>query len=128
MVAVVDAGPAAPSPDAGNKLSMDRFKESVYSSRNWRQSSQFGFCVSDLAWIITGGLIMSAVALVGGAFFHVLPQGMASLSALDAGIWLVAGCTDFLALEQFLHWHQAHRATAVARSPVNYLALACYLH
>ncbi len=107
--------------------------------------------MGDLAWIIAGGLIMSAVAMVGsvstmlrpatldrlllpivalaagtllgGAFFHMIPEGMASLGALDAGIWLVAGFTVFLALEQFLHWHQTHRATSVSRTPVTYLVL-----
>jgi len=107
--------------------------------------------MGDLAWIIIGGVIMSAVAMVGsvsalvpaatldrlllpivalaagtllgGAFFHMIPEGMASLATLDAAVWLVAGFTTFLALEQFLHWHQTHHATAVARTPVTYLIL-----
>lgn len=66
---------------------------------------------------------LAAGTLLGGAFFHMIPQGLASLSALDAGIWLVSGFTVFLAVEQFLHWHQTHRANAVERAPVTYLVL-----
>ena len=107
--------------------------------------------IDALIWIVTGGLLMSAIALVGGlttflrpttldklllplvslaagtliggAFFHMIPEGTAGLGALAAGIWLVGGFTTFLGLEQFLHWHQAHKASAKGRQPVTYLIL-----
>lgn len=102
-------------------------------------------------WILVGGLLMSAIAMVGGiatllpadvldrivlplvaiaagtllggAFFHMIPEGRAALDPLAAGAWLVAGFAVFLALEQFLHWHQTHRVTAEVRKPVTYLIL-----
>ncbi|MGD8841676.1 MAG: ZIP family metal transporter [Gammaproteobacteria bacterium] len=107
--------------------------------------------IENLIWIIGGGLLMSAIALVGGltillkpatleslllpfvslaagtlfggAFFHMIPEGTASLGSLAAAVWLAGGFTTFLALEQFLHWHQTHRLTAAGRQPVTYLIL-----
>jgi zinc and cadmium transporter len=104
-----------------------------------------------LAWILIGGFLMSAIAMVGGittvappaalerlllpmvalaagtllggAFFHMLPEGMSSLVPLDAAVWLTAGFSAFLLLEQFLHWHHSHRGGEAARKPVTYLIL-----
>jgi zinc and cadmium transporter len=66
---------------------------------------------------------LAAGTLLGGAFFHMIPEGTASLGPLSAAVWLVAGFTTFLALEQFLHWHQTHRMSADGREPVTYLVL-----
>ncbi len=104
-----------------------------------------------LGWIIAGGLLMSAIAMVGGvtvfmkpanlerillplvslaaatllggAFFHMLPEGLESLAPLAAAVWLVAGFSAFLLLEQFLHWHHSHGAREERRQPVTYLIL-----
>jgi zinc and cadmium transporter len=104
-----------------------------------------------LVWIVVGGLMMSAIALVGGvatilqpgtlermllplvalaagsllggAFFHMIPEGTAALAPLIAAVWLVGGFTVFLALEQFLNWHHSHRRSAHGREPVTYLIL-----
>ena len=95
--------------------------------------------MTELAWIVLGGLLMSAIAMVGGlttilrpatldrlllplvslaagtllggAFFHMVPEAMAALDPLHAATWLAAGFTSFLALEQFLHWHHSHRGS-----------------
>lgn len=40
-----------------------------------------------------------------------------------ATLWLMAGFTVFLALEQFLHWHHCHRAAAECKQPLTYLIL-----
>jgi zinc and cadmium transporter len=107
--------------------------------------------VNTLFWITVGGLLMSAIALVGslttllraatlervvlplvslaagtllgGAFFHMIPVGAAALGALSVGGWVLAGFTSFLGLEQLLHWHHCHRASADCRKPVTYLIL-----
>lgn len=107
--------------------------------------------INTLIWILVGGLLMSAIALIGGlttllkparlerlllplialaagsllggAFFHMIPQGTAGLGMLAAGIWLLAGFTTFLGLELFLHWHQSHHARAPVRRPVTTLIL-----
>ncbi len=107
--------------------------------------------MSDLGWVVAGGLLMSAIALVGGittvlqpaalerlvlpmvslaagtllggAVLHMIPAGFEALGALSGGLWLLGGFTAFLALEQFLHWHHCRRASAECRSPMTYLIL-----
>lgn len=107
--------------------------------------------MSQLAWILVGGFLMAAIAMVGGlttvfrpatlerailplvslaagtllggAFFHMIPEGAASLEPLVAAVWLVAGFTVFLGLEQFLRWHHSHGTSSETRAPVTYLVL-----
>ena len=108
--------------------------------------------MTTLAWIVGSGILMSAVALVGsvtfllrretleslltplvafaagsllgGAFFHMLPAAATSgLSMATVALWVMAGFTVFLALEQFLHWHHCHRASAGCNEPLTYLIL-----
>ena len=102
-------------------------------------------------WIIAGGLLMSAIAMIGGltiifktelfkrlvlflisfaagslfggAFFHMIPEGMQSLDFINAGAWLSGGFVTFLGLEQFLHWHHSHQLSNNKRKPVTYLIL-----
>ena len=52
---------------------------------------------------------LAAGSLLGGALFHMMPEGFIVLKPLQAGEWIAAGFTAFLALEQFLHWHHSHR-------------------
>lgn len=69
-------------------------------------------------------LALAAGTLLGGAFFHMIPEGLTALPPLSASVWLVAGFSVFLALEQFLDWHHSHReGVAPARRPVTYLIL-----
>ena len=108
--------------------------------------------MSNLAWIIIGGLLMAAIAmagsitlvlkeatlqklllplvafaagsLIGGAFFHMIPAALAAeLSIIDVGVSVVAGFTVFFILEKFLHWHHCHRAGADCKRPLTYLIL-----
>lgn len=106
-----------------------------------------------LGWILTSGVGMSALALVGsatlllrperlqrvllplvafaagtllgGALLHMLP-GAIELVGPQLSVFLaaLAGFTVFFALEQFLHWHHSHRVVpGVARQPLTYLVL-----
>jgi zinc and cadmium transporter len=108
--------------------------------------------MSTFAWIVTSGLAMSAIALVGsvtlvlsestlqriilplvafaagsligGAFFHMIPAGLAEYgNNTNFFLWLVAGFSTFFALEQLLHWHHCHRANASCKQPLTYLIL-----
>ncbi len=107
--------------------------------------------MDNISWIVVGGLLMSAIALtggvtsllpvatldrlllplvalaagtlLGGAFFHMIPEGLSKQDSLTAPLWILAGFTTFLALEQFLHWHESHHAEIGARRPVTYLIL-----
>ena len=108
--------------------------------------------MSTLAWIILGGVLMSAIAmigsitlllkpatlerlllplvalaagsLIGGAFFHMIPAALSSgANGLEIGIAVVTGFTMFFALEQLLHWHHCHRAQSDCKQPLTYLVL-----
>jgi len=111
--------------------------------------------MKELAWIVGSGVLMSAIALVGGvalilredvlkriilplvafsagslvggAFFHMLPSGVASMGN-DVAVyaWFVAGFSLFLVLEQFLNWHHCHRTPSEHRehaAPLNTMVL-----
>lgn len=105
-----------------------------------------------LAWILAAGLAMAAIALVGavtlvlseatlgrlllplvglaagsllgGAFFHMLPEAV-ERSGDGLGVWLafMAGFVTFFVLEQFLHWHHCHQPAA-RHEPLGYLILS----
>ncbi len=108
--------------------------------------------MSTLAWIIIGGVLMSAIAmvgsvtlllkpatldrlllplvafaagsLIGGAFFHMIPAALdAHGNSLVIGIAVVGGFTAFFVLEQVLHWHHCHRAQSDCKQPLTYLIL-----
>ena len=108
--------------------------------------------MSPLAWIVGSSLLMSVIALVGsvtlllkkstldrlilplvsfaagsligGAFFHMIPAGIAEMGSTTAFYcWILAGFIVFMALEQLLHWHHCHRASANCKKPLTYLIL-----
>jgi zinc and cadmium transporter len=102
-------------------------------------------------WILCSGLLMSVIALVGsvtlvlrestlqrillplvsfaagslvgGALFHMIPAALAEMPTMAAFGWVALGFLIFFGLEQFLHWHHCHRASAVCRRPLTYLIL-----
>ena len=109
--------------------------------------------MTTLLWIIAGGIVMSAIALVGsltlllkeetlhkivlplvafsagcllgGAFLHMLPESIHETeSFLAPYLWVLAGFLTFYALEQFLHWHHCHRdSSECQKKPLGYLIL-----
>jgi zinc and cadmium transporter len=107
--------------------------------------------VSSLAWIVSGGVAMSAISLVGavtfllkettqrrlirplvafaagsllgGAIAHMIPEATARGGGITPYASVLAGFALFLAIEQFLHWHHCHRETADCRPPLGYLIL-----
>jgi zinc and cadmium transporter len=102
-------------------------------------------------WILLGGILMSAIALVGsvtlvlrettlkkillplvsfaagsllgGALFHMIPASLISMPAITTFGWVALGFLIFFGLEQFLHWHHCHRAYAECKKPLTYLIL-----
>ena len=66
----------------------------------------------------------AAGALLGGAFFHMLPAASnAGLGSETIALWTVGGFLLFMVLEQLLHWHHCHRASAACKQPLTYLIL-----
>lgn len=105
-----------------------------------------------LAWIVAGGLAMTAIAMVGsltllldertlerlllplvslaagsllgGAFLHMIPAGIEALEdGSQVGLLVLLGFAAFLPLEQLLHWHHGHHALPGAPKPFTYLIL-----
>jgi zinc and cadmium transporter len=117
------------------------------------ESSGLDAVGSTFLWIVVSGVAMSAIALVGtltlvlrkatleklisplvafaagallgGAFFHMLPAALSGgLPVLPVFGWTAAGFTAFLFLEQGLNWHHCHRPAADHKRPLTYLVLA----
>ena len=67
---------------------------------------------------------LSAGSLLGGAFFHMIPEAIDKTGTeLSVYIYVVAGFSFFLLLEQFLHWHHCHREATDCKRPLTYLIL-----
>jgi zinc and cadmium transporter len=109
--------------------------------------------MTTFGWIVTSGVAMSAIALVGsvtlllrpeqlqrlllplvafaagtllgGAMLHMLPGALEHMGARpEVFAWFLAGFAVFFALEQFLHSHHGHRAIPGVRPrPLTYLVL-----
>jgi zinc and cadmium transporter len=107
--------------------------------------------VTTFLWILLGGILMSAIALIGsvtlvlreatlqkillplvsfaagsllgGALFHMIPASLLSMSVMATFGCVALGFLLFFALEQFLHWHHCHRAFADCKKPLTYLIL-----
>ena len=108
--------------------------------------------VRTLLLILGSGLVMCAVALVGGvtltlsertmrslrrpmvalaagsllgaSFFHVLPAALNAMGNRTAAwAWVAAGFVLLFVLEQFLQWHQCRRVKPDPRTPRTWLLL-----
>ena len=67
---------------------------------------------------------LAAGSLLGGAFFHMIPESVEKTGASTAVyIYVVAGFAFFLLLEQLLHWHHCHREDTHCKKPLTYLIL-----
>jgi len=67
---------------------------------------------------------LSAGSLLGGAFFHMIPESVEKTgSDMSVYIIVVAGFAFFLLLEQLLHWHHCHRDALHCKKPQTYLIL-----
>jgi zinc and cadmium transporter len=107
--------------------------------------------MSELAWIVLGGAAMTSIALIGsvtlvldprvlerillplvglaagsllgGAVFHLLPEGLAAGDGRAALVWLAVGFTSFFAFEHVIQRHHRHSVEAPAHAPVTHLVL-----
>lgn len=60
----------------------------------------------DLRRVVDLLAALAAGGLLGGAFFHLIPESLDSVSAADVLLYTLAGFVVFMLLESFLHWHQ----------------------
>ncbi|OGZ27397.1 MAG: hypothetical protein A2365_02900 [Candidatus Nealsonbacteria bacterium RIFOXYB1_FULL_40_15] len=64
----------------------------------------------------------SAGALLGGAFFHLIPESFQEAeSAFKVSFFILLGFCGFFVLEQFINWHHCHKTVHLA--PFSYLIL-----
>lgn len=111
-----------------------------------------GEYMSSLQWILSGGVAMSAIALIGsltlalserrlkslipnlvalasgsltgGALFHLLPESLLRLNNQPLVFGMVGvGFIAFLILEQFLSWHHCHHVEHSQVKAFSYLIL-----
>jgi len=67
---------------------------------------------------------LSAGSLLGGAFFHMIPESIEKIGTnISVYIYVVGGFAFFLLLEQLLHWHHCHRGETYCKKPQTYLIL-----
>jgi zinc and cadmium transporter len=66
----------------------------------------------------------SAGALLGGAFFHLIPESIKKIEdIMILFIWVIIGFSLFFLMEQFLNWHHSHKISSEYKKPVSYLIL-----
>lgn len=66
----------------------------------------------------------SAGALLGGAFFHLIPESIEKFEDTTLlFIWVIIGFSLFFLMEQFLNWHHSHKISSEYKKPVSYLIL-----
>jgi zinc and cadmium transporter len=52
---------------------------------------------------------LSAGTLIGGAFFHLLPESIEEMQGVDIFPFVLLGYLMFFIVENFLHWHHCHK-------------------
>lgn len=58
---------------------------------------------------ITAFLVsLSAGALLGDAFLHLMPESAETKDGLSVWLWLLGGIIIFFVLEKIIHWHHCH--------------------
>jgi len=62
-------------------------------------------------------------AMIGGAFFHLIPEAIESLSVITTIILVTIGIIIFYLIENFLHWRHCHEGGKCKIHPVSYLVL-----
>ena len=79
--------------------------------------------------ILLALISFSAGALIGGAFFHLVPEAIIKLGAeegeiLKVFLFLIFGFSFFFILEQFISWHHHHDCVFCEKvAPFSYLVL-----
>ncbi|MHA1362785.1 MAG: ZIP family metal transporter [Candidatus Freyarchaeota archaeon] len=67
-------------------------------------------------------IAFAAGALMGGAFFHILPESVENIEPLNFSILLVVGFTAFFLMERVIYWRHCHKGVCDIH-PFTYLNL-----
>tara|TARA_Y100000310_G_C20588320_1_gene766605 strand:- start:16 stop:759 length:744 start_codon:yes stop_codon:yes gene_type:complete len=65
---------------------------------------------------------LSAGALLSGAFFHLIPESLETLTSVTVFTVVMVGFILFFLMEKFLYWHHCHEGKCEVH-PVSYLIL-----
>ncbi len=65
----------------------------------------------------------SAGAMMGGAFFHLLPEALSEISAMQTFTTMLLGFSLFFLLERLILWHHCHHNDTCKVHPFTYLNL-----
>lgn len=84
-----------------------------------------GFIIKDriLKSIALMLVAFSTGSLLGGAFFHLLPESIGDGENLNPFIYLLFGIIIFYILERFLKWHHCHENDNCAVHSFSYMSL-----
>jgi zinc and cadmium transporter len=72
--------------------------------------------------IIINLVALSAGALLSGAFFHLIPESLESLTSTAVFTYVIIGFVLFFLMERFLYWHHCHKGKCDVH-PMSYLIL-----
>ncbi len=62
-------------------------------------------------------------SLLGGAFFHLIPEALTQLSILKTMVIGFVGILGFYIIEEYLHWHHCHKHGKCSEHPYTHLVL-----
>lgn len=66
---------------------------------------------------------LSAGALIGGAFFHLLPEAVEASEGMTPFTFVIIGIISFFILEKILHWRHCHEEGNCKVHPFTYMNL-----
>lgn len=52
---------------------------------------------------------LSAGAMMGGAFLHLIPEAIEKMPGISSYVWIIVGFTVFFFTEKLLHWRHCHK-------------------
>lgn len=98
----------------------------TFSMSLFSLAGAFALFIKDdlLRKIILPMVSLSAGALMGGAFLHMIPEAVEAMgNEKIVWIWILTGFSLFFVLEQFIHWHHCHETECEHATPFTYLIL-----
>ena len=69
----------------------------------------FTFAFKQIKKILLWLVGLSAGALMGGAFLHLIPESIEEKSVAFVGLFTLIGFSSFFIIERILHWHHCHK-------------------
>lgn len=69
-----------------------------------------------LLWMVS----FAAGSLIGGAFFHLLPEALEQTESLTVFKWVIIGFVAFYLMERILRWHHCHKPKCETHKVLGY--------